>query len=91
MPNVKQKQSRNKTPPDVARRYGVATAKVIGWIRTGELKAINVANRGCSKPRFSISPEALEEFERSREVVPAGDKVLRLRRKSTDTKDFFPD
>ena len=92
MPYVKPKKQRNLTPPIIAERLGVATAKVIGWIRSGELKAINVANRGCSKPRFSISPDALEDFERAREVIPTGDKVPCLRRKATaGVKEFFPD
>lgn len=91
MPNVKQKKRRNSTPPEVAHRYGVATAKVINWIRTGELEALNLANRGCHRPRYSITPEALESFERSRQVIPTA-PIKRLRRRSAGSdKDYFPE
>ena len=82
---------RTLTPPDIAKRYGVATAKVINWIRTGELAAINLANRGCTRPRYSVSPEALEQFEASRRVVPDGglSTTQRLRRRAaSDVKQF---
>lgn len=81
---------RNLTPPDVAKRYRVATAKVLRWIRLGELKAINLANRGCTRPRYSISPEALAEFERSRQVVPDGgvSTTKRLRRQAATGREY---
>ena len=63
---------RNLTPPALAKKYGVAVAKVTDWIRNGELVALNLARRGCSRPRYSITPEAIEEFERQRRVVPDG-------------------
>ena len=63
---------RNLTPPEIARQYGLATTKVLLWIRTGELVALNLANRGCVRPRYSITPAALEAFEKSRRVVPDG-------------------
>ena len=91
--SVESPARRNLTPPRVAKRFGVATAKVIGWIRTGELKALNLANRGCVRPRYSVTPEALEDFERARQVVPDGGEstTKRLRRltKQKGIKDFF--
>ncbi len=76
---------RNFTPPEVAKRYGVATAKVLLWIRQGELLALNLANRGCVRPRYSISLEALEQFEAARRVVPDGglSTTQHLRRRAT--------
>jgi len=83
-------QRRNLTPPEIARRYGVATAKVIAWIRTGELAALNLAHRGCVRPRYSITPDALEQFEASRRVVPDGGEstTQRLRRRAAGIKEF---
>lgn len=83
---------RNLTPPDIAKLYGVATAKVIGWIRTGELKAMNLANRGCTRPRYSVTPDALEQFEQSRQVIPDGgaSTTKRLRRQAqTGVREYF--
>ncbi len=83
---------RNQTPPEIARRYGVATSKVIEWIRSGELESLNLARRNCKRPRYSVTPEALERFEQARTVVPdASDVTTRkpLRRKLADVKKFF--
>jgi hypothetical protein len=85
-------KERNFTPPEVARRYRVATKKVLAWIRKGELRALNLANRGCSRPRYSITPEALAEFERARTVVPDGGEstTQRLRRKAAaGVREYF--
>lgn len=75
---------RHLTPPQVAEEFGVATAKVITWIRTGELTALNLANRGCRRPRYAIPLDALDDFRRSRQVVPDGglSTTRRLRRKA---------
>ena len=75
---------RNLTPPEVAKRYGVATTKVLLWIRTGELAALNFANRGCTRPRYSITPEAIAAFEESRRVIPDGgiSTTQRLKRRA---------
>jgi len=83
---------RNLTPPQVAKLLGVSSAKVILWIRQGELRALNLANRGCNRPRYSISPEALEAFERSRQVIPdGGQSTTRKLRKNVvkGPKEFF--
>ena len=57
------------TPPEVAQLYRVTPEKVLTWIRSGELDAINVASRGARRPRFRIRPEALREFEAHRRRV----------------------
>ena len=44
-----------RTPPQVAERLGVEPAKVIAWIRSGELAGVDVALRGSKRPRYRIS------------------------------------
>jgi hypothetical protein len=58
------------TPPRLAKQLGVQADKVLSWIRSGELRAINVADRASHRPRWRISAEATEEFFRRREAVP---------------------
>lgn len=70
------------TPPQIADRFRCKPETVIGWIRSGELAAINLARRGCIKPRFQISPQALADFELRRSVVP--------RQLSTEPRHRFP-
>ena len=85
-------QRRSLTPPEVAKRFAVSVKKVVEWIRDGELPALNLARRNCSRPRYTITPESLAAFERSRSVVPDGatePKIGRLRRRAEpEVKQF---
>lgn len=79
-----------QTVADVARRYRVSPEKVRGWIKRGELAAINTAKARCGKPRYVILPEALAEFERGRAAAtPNAPKPKR--RKRTNIVDYYPD
>jgi hypothetical protein len=83
--------ARNQTPPQYARQLGVANTKVLELIRTGELAALNLANRGCTRPRYSIPPAAIEAFEAARRVVPDGglSTTQKLRRRAAaGVKEF---
>ena len=53
------------TPPQLAEIYGVKPAKILAWISSGELAALNLAARGTSRPRYRISPEAIAQFEQA--------------------------
>jgi excisionase family DNA binding protein len=58
------------TPPQLAKQLGVSPEKVLTWIRSGELPGVNVAERLTGRPRWRISPEALEQFLKRRESSP---------------------
>jgi excisionase family DNA binding protein len=58
------------TPPQFAKRLGIDVSKVLTWIRNGELRAVNVAERVGGRPRWRISSTAIEEFIRRRESTP---------------------
>jgi hypothetical protein len=59
------------TPPKLAARWQVKPSKVIAWIRSGELDAIDVSTRpGIGRPRYRISTEAIELFEARRAAGP---------------------
>lgn len=88
MPNDKRKF---KTPPKVAEYFGVNTAKIHGAIQRGELPAINIAEPGCTRPRYLIHEDDIAAFEKSRRVIPGGETTTqKLRRKSqSGVKEFF--
>src|SRR5438045_1420556 len=50
------------TPIAVARRLGVRDSKVFGWIRSGESRAFNFAERACRHPCYKISEVDLAAF-----------------------------
>jgi Helix-turn-helix domain len=55
------------TVKDLQRRYSVSVHTVLGWIRSGELHAINVGRAPeARKPRWRISQSALDAFEQVR-------------------------
>ena len=58
------------SPPELARRWRVSPDKVVGWIRSGELAAFNVAARPGGRPRWRVSPEAMAAFEAARSATP---------------------
>jgi hypothetical protein len=68
------------TVQDLQRRYGVTVHTVLGWIRSGELRAVNVGRRpGAKKPRWRVTEEALVAFEQLRTPAPS---VSRARRRN---------
>jgi hypothetical protein len=79
---------RFQSPPDIARRYGVSAEKVMVWIRSGELRAINVATRRGGRPRWRIDHADLLAFESRRAAVPAIPQPRR-RRKPVDVIEYF--
>src|SRR5690349_3173410 len=78
------------TVRDVARRYRVGEDKVRGWIRRGELRAVNTADNPCGKPRWVVPPEALSDFERRR-AGGEPPKPRRRRRPKAGFIDYYPD
>ena len=80
---------RKLSPPQVGRVLGVAPEKVIDWIRSGELRAIDVASRGSSRPRYRIDPDDLAAFEERRRVVPAPEPSRRRRKDNPNITEYF--
>lgn len=74
---------------DVADRYDVSEHTVLTWIRSGELRAVNVGRRpGARKPRWRIFQEALGAFETIRSATPPPPKVSR-RKPPADVIEFY--
>lgn len=81
---------RNKlTPPEVARQWGVSIDKVLTWIRSGELRALNLATRLTGRPRYRIDVNDLRDFEQRRAVIPPSPPERRRRKSTADVIEFF--
>lgn len=77
------------TPPEVASLYGVEPAKVIAWIRAGELPAVNLATRpDARRPRYRIREADLDVFEQRRAVKPPSPPATRRPRRTSE-RVFF--
>jgi len=75
------------TPPQLARRYGCKPTKVLGWIQSGELRAIDAATVRGGRPRYLIDEKDIEAFEVARAVTPP--RPIVQRRRKTALKEFF--
>ena len=73
------------TPPEVARRFAVSCDKVLRFIASGELRAVNLASKGSNRPRWKISEAALADFERARSAAPPPAQTPR-RQRATDSE-----
>jgi hypothetical protein len=75
------------TPPQIAIRYGVSTDKVLAWIRSGELRAMDASTRRGGRPRYLVDVADLAAFEQSRSATPV--PTTRRRRATADVIEFF--
>lgn len=66
------------TVKEIAKDMKVSKAKVIGWIETGALDAVNVGEGAYRK--FRVSEESLEKFKgiRSAKKVPTKGKRVQV-------------
>jgi hypothetical protein len=56
----------------LARMVAVGQNTVLGWIKSGELAAFNVAPRQAKRPQWRIDPAAWESFVASRKGARHG-------------------
>ena len=75
------------TPPQIGKRLSVDSHRVLRWIRTGQLTAVNIGD-GARRPRFRISESDLAIFLASRSAGPQP-KAIRRRRKDPLIHNFF--
>jgi transposase len=74
---------------DLQIRFGVSTHTVLGWVNSGELKALNVGvTLGKKKPRWRITADALAAFEAARAPTPAPARVAG-RKKQPAVVEFY--
>lgn len=77
------------TPPEVARRWGVAADKVLHLIHTGQIVGVNLAHEPDGRPRWRIHLAEVERFEQARSSKPPAPKVKRRRASATATREYF--
>lgn len=74
---------------ELCERFAVGEHTILGWIKSGELRAINVGRRpGSKKPRWRVTAEALATFELVRTHNSPPPRTRR-RKHSTEVIQFF--
>jgi hypothetical protein len=76
-------------PREVAKLLRVGVGKILTWIRTGRLGAINTSSAKCGKPRYVVLPLHLQQFAEQRSATPPPKPVRR--RRIRPVRDFYPD
>jgi hypothetical protein len=76
------------TPPQLARLLGIDSSKVLAWIRSGQIDAINIATRPDGRPRWVITPDAYATFRNRRSSRPVPPPTRR-RRKDPAVIQYF--
>jgi hypothetical protein len=76
------------TPPAVASRLGVSPDKVRYWCASGELPAVDVAQRRGGRPRYRVSLAGPEVFLAGRSAAPVP-RTRRRGRRMAGVIQFF--
>lgn len=82
--------NRMLTPPEVARLWRIRHGKVLTWIRSGELRAINVTTKPDGRPKYRIDPDDLKAFA-DRRVAVTSPRIPRRRKRvqAQPEEEFF--
>lgn len=77
------------TPPELAALWGISPHRVLQFIRSGELRAINLASRRGGRPRYAIPLDAKLQFEQSRQAVPDEKPAPARSKKDPNVREYF--
>ena len=77
------------TPPAFAAQWGIDVSKVLTWIRSGELRAIDAATVPGGRPRYLIDVADVALFEQRRQVRAPEPRTRTRRKPVTDVIEFF--
>lgn len=77
------------TVAQVADRLGVAPGKVLGWVGSGELSAIDTSAARNQRPRWRIDPAEFERFLAGRRSTPPAKPARQNRRKLANVIEFI--
>lgn len=71
------------TPPEVARLLRIRQSKILSWIRSGRLPALNLSEG--QRPRYRVRRVDLDHYLESKAVAPANKPA---RRRSADIPSY---
>jgi hypothetical protein len=77
------------TPPQLAEEWSVDCKKVLAFIATGELVAVNFAQRSNERPRWKVSRESIDQFLSRRQSRPPAPRAIRSRKKAANVVEFY--
>ncbi len=82
-------EKRKHTPPEVAAMWGIAPDKIISWIKSGELRAIDASQKRGQRPRYLIDVDDLADFEARRAATPPPKPRPRRRKPQQSVTEYY--
>ena len=76
------------SPPELAAMWGISPDKIVSWIKSGELRAIDASTSRNQRPRYLIDVDDLADFEARRSCSPPP-KPRRRHRQSKTVFEFY--
>lgn len=76
-----------RTPPQIAEELAIDVSKVLSWIHTGQLVAVNVAEKVAGRARWRIAQTEFEAFLNRRQRRPQ--VVVKRRKKQAGVIEFY--
>jgi excisionase family DNA binding protein len=77
------------SPPEVAETIGVSHSKVLTWIASGELRALDLATHRGQRPRWKIAKADLEAFLARRSTTPTPEPARRRHRVHENVREYY--
>ena len=77
------------TVAEAGELLGVASEKVLRWIASGDLRAVNVAQKITTRARWRIKREDLDSFIASRSTTPRPKSPPRQRRTPDHVTEYY--
>jgi transposase len=70
--------------------FGVGEGTILAWIRSGQLRAMDVArHQGGGRPKWRATESAVAAFEELRQISPTPDPVRRGRKSNDGVVEFY--
>ena len=77
------------SPPEVAELLSVGHDKILHWISSGQLAAVDVSTNRIQRPRWRIAKSALDDFLTRRSSAPPPKKTRRRPRQSAGVHEYY--
>lgn len=74
---------------DIQKRFGVGEHTVLGWIKSGDLQAINVCRTGSTRAKWRITETALAQFELDRTKQPQTQTKKKTTRRKKNIIEYY--
>lgn len=76
-----------RTPPQIAAELAIDVSKVLAWIHSGQLVAVNVAENATGRARWRIAQAEFEAFLNRRQRRPQ--VAVKRRKKQVGVIEFY--